>query len=113
MKLGRRGFLRALGIALAALIADSAGVASGAKSVLGYASIGSALFEDHGGPIGGSDDKNEGGVSHARKIATWLATRGLLDYVLDRVRDQVKGNVNRFDPDLVVNRSFSLSWKPG
>ncbi len=47
---------------------------------------------------GSTGDKNEGGVSQAQKIATWLATHGLPDYVVDRVRDQVKGNVNRFDP---------------
>jgi hypothetical protein len=111
-KLGRRGFLRALGLAPAAIAVETAGIGLGGRAVLGYSSIASAVWENTGGPMNSPTNCTEiGGISHAQKLAAYLATHDLPQYLVDRMRAQSRQSINRFDPDLAANRSFSLSTK--
>jgi hypothetical protein len=52
----------------------------------------------------------DGGPSNAEKVAKYLLTHNLPDYLIERMRSNSK-NISRFDPDIASYKSFSLSTK--
>ena len=107
--LARRSFLRALGIgpAIVAGAAEQAtGLRGGIGSLFGYG-VSAGVQEGFGrAPV--SPISDEGAI--ARKMVGYLASNALPSFVTDRMREQAR-EVQRLDPDLAVNRSFSLATK--
>lgn len=103
--LPRRAFLRALGlapVAAAASATQAAGLGAGVASAFGYGvapAVGELVTI---APVDGG--------TIAKRIVSYLASNSLPSYVTERIRADAQ-NVTRLDPDLAVNRSFSLSTK--
>jgi hypothetical protein len=97
-----------LGLGPAAIIAGSAeqasGLRGGVSSLFGYG-VSSGVSELSAAPASIAD---EGAI--AQKMVGYLAVNALPAFVTDRIREQAR-DVNRLDPDLAVNRSFSLATK--
>lgn len=106
--LARRSFLRALGIGPAAIAVGSAeqatGLRGGVGSLFGHG-VSSGVY-DIAGPPGLTGDP----AGIAQKMATYLAGNALPSFVTDRIRENAR-DIHRLDPDLAVNRSFSLTTK--
>jgi hypothetical protein len=113
--LARRAFLKALGIApalakeTADLVAKQAAMAAaGIQSTMG------PLY-GHGAPQSYDDGENEGNFEE-RKYKQNLNIREIFlsgdipGFVMRRMRDDAS-YISHLDPDLVSNRSFSLSTK--
>lgn len=106
--LARRSFLRALGLGAPAAIAAGSsveaatGLRGGIGSLFGY------------GVSGGVDDvagvAMADSTGMAQRMAIYLASNALPSFVTDRIRENAR-DIQRLDPDLAANRSFSLSTK--
>lgn len=101
--MNRRSILKMLGAGPAAIAAQAeraTGLSGGLASALGFSPVAPCLYDsiqpvDTDGPD---------------RIGAYLAAHAIPDFVMDRVRENA-ANVQRLDPDLAVNRSFSLGTK--
>lgn len=113
--IGRRGFLSLLGLApvAAASVAQKlAGIGEGVAAALGSGELHAGISEHYGAPIG---DKATGygrgqTLSPDVMAKAYLALNPVPEFVLQRIREESRATY-RLDPDLVSNRSFSLSAK--
>jgi hypothetical protein len=108
--IGRRGFLRAIGVAPAAVLAEqTAGLQGGVRSIFGWAPIAGAIQENLGEELPPTNSPPVG-ESVWTKAARFFAGNAIPPHIIERYRDNAR-NVTRLDPDLAANRSFSLSTK--
>lgn len=114
--IGRRGFLKALGLAPvagASVAQRMIGVGEGLSAVFGGQALSAGVSEYTGfpGPIGQTGDASGGTYVDPDLLAkAYLALNPVPDFVIDRMRHEMRG-IYRLDPDLAVNRSFSMSTK--
>jgi hypothetical protein len=114
--IGRRGFLKALGLA-PAVGASAAqrlvGVGEGLSAVFGGQALSAGVSEYTGFPssLKATGDNSGGAYIDPDLIAkAYLAVNPVPDFVVERMRQEMRG-IYRLDPDLAVNRSFSMSAK--
>lgn len=103
--IGRRSFIRVLGVIPAAAAAPAE-----ALKMVGIRSAGLGSISHAVGIITGPDDPSGTSTNDPNKAANWLLANGLPSFVKEALRRD-RRVPNGLDPNLVANRSFSLAAK--
>ena len=106
--LGRRSFLRVLGLGPAAIVASSAeqatGLRGGVSSLFGYG-VSAGVYDTAAPPPATAAE----GSAVAQKMATYLASNALPSFVTDRIRE----NARESSGSIPTSRSTAHSaWQP-